>query len=357
MTERPAPDVEALAAALLAGDRAALAQAITLCESNLPAHAPLAAALLERVHPRTGGARRVGITGVPGVGKSTFVEQLGVALVGRGHRVAVLAIDPSSQRSGGSILGDKTRMDLLAAEPRAYIRPSPSGGTLGGVHRKTREAILLCEAAGYDVVLVETVGIGQSEVAVAAMVDTFCVLMLPGAGDELQGIKRGVLELADVLVVHKADGERLSLARSAARDLSAALRIQAPRDDGWRPPVLLASSQLTAPGSATTKAAVAVAGPAAAAPPPPAEVLDAAAVWAALERHRHHLESAGRLAALRSEQQVRWLWSLLEAAALQRLRNHPALQALVPGLEADVRASRLPASVAAQRVLAAVDGR
>ena len=357
MSPRPAPDVEALAAALLAGDRAALAQAITLCESDHPGHAPKAAALLERVYPRTGSARRVGITGVPGVGKSTFVEQLGMTLVERGHRVAVLAIDPSSQRSGGSILGDKTRMDLLAADPRAYIRPSPSGGTLGGVHRKTREAMLLCEAAGYDVVLVETVGIGQSEVAVAGMVDTFCLLMLPGAGDELQGIKRGVLELADVLVVHKADGERLPLARSAARDLSAALRIQAARDDGWRPPVFLASSQARpSVWTAPPEERAGVTDTAAVTPMPNAEVLDAAAVWAELERHRQHLQGAGRLEALRSGQQVRWLWNLLEAAALHRLRQSPAVQALTPTLEAEVRASRLPASVAAQRILAALEG-
>lgn len=321
--------VAELVTGIQAGRRASLARAITLVESRRDDHQAQAGALLEALLPRTGRAIRVGITGVPGVGKSTFVERLGMQLLGQGHRVAVLAIDPSSQRSGGSILGDKTRMSELAADDRAYVRPSPSGGSLGGVHRKTREAMLLCEAAGFDVVLVETVGVGQSETAVAAMVDTFCVLMLPGAGDELQGIKRGILELADVLVVHKADGERLGLARSAARDLQAALRLFGARDADWQPPVLMASS-----------------------------VLDDAqagidAVWRAITAHVAALQGASLFDARRADQQVQWLWAMVDEVAVQRVRAAPAVVAMASATEAEVRAGRLPASVAARRLLAA----
>ena len=320
-------ELAALAAGVRDGRRAALARAITLVESQRDDHQAQAGALLEALLPWTGRATRVGITGVPGVGKSTFVERLGMQLVRAGHRVAVLAVDPSSQRSGGSILGDKTRMSELAADDRAYVRPSPSGGSLGGVHRKTREAMLLCEAAGYDVVLVETVGVGQSETAVAAMVDTFCVLMLPGAGDELQGIKRGILELADVLVVHKADGERLGLARSAARDLQAALRLFGPRDGGWQPPVLMASSVL------------------------PDDDAGVDAVWRALTGHADALRTADVFATRRADQQVQWMWSMVEEVAVHRVRAAPAVVARAAELEAAVRAGQLPASVAARQFL------
>ena len=325
-------ELDALAAGVRAGRRASLARAITLVESRRDDHQVQAGMLLEMLLPWTGQAARVGITGVPGVGKSTFLERLGMDLIRAGRRVAVLAVDPSSQRSGGSILGDKTRMSELAADDRAYVRPSPSGGSLGGVHRKTREAMLLCEAAGYDVVLVETVGVGQSETAVASMVDTFCVLMLPGAGDELQGIKRGILELADVLVVHKADGERLGLARSAARDLHAALRLFGARDAGWQPPVLLASSVLDA------------------------ETAGIDAVWRAILDHSATLRAAGRFDPRRADQQVQWLWSMVDEVAVHRVRAAPEVRAVANELDTAVRAGRLPASVAARRVLAIATG-
>ncbi len=327
-------DPAALAAGILAGDRTALARAITLVESSRDDHQALAGEMLARTmqaaRVRHDGAIRVGITGVPGVGKSTFVENLGVSLLRAGHRVAVLAVDPSSQKTGGSILGDKTRMTALSTAAEAFVRPSPSGGSLGGVHRKTREAMLLCEAAGYDVVLVETVGVGQSETAVAEMVDTLLVLMLPGAGDELQGIKKGILEVADVLVVHKADGERLALARTAARDLKAALRLFAQHDPDWSPRVLLASSL------PTTEAQEAGVSP----------------VWEAVLAHRAARLASGGLAARRSEQQVRWMWAMVDEAARAAVRGDGAVRALAPALEAEVRAGRLPASVAARRLLA-----
>src|SRR3954466_210624 len=237
-----APDVPALIKGVLDGSRATLARAITLVESHRPDHRAAAQELLQELLPRSGDAHRVGISGVPGVGKSTFVEALGTRLTGAGHRVAVLAVDPSSTRTGGSILGDKTRMARLAVDDRAFIRPSPTSGTLGGVARATRETIVLMEAAGYDTVLVETVGVGQSEVAVANMVDCFVFLTLARTGDQLQGIKKGVLELADIVVVNKADGEHTTEAKSAARELTMAIRLIYPRDTLWRPPVLTMSA-------------------------------------------------------------------------------------------------------------------
>jgi LAO/AO transport system kinase len=234
-------DASALADGVLAGDRRSLAKAITLVESSRPDHRDLAQELVERLLPRTGGASRVGITGVPGVGKSTFIEAFGLHLIDAGHRVAVLAVDPSSSISGGSILGDKTRMPRLSAAEASFIRPSPAGGALGGVASHTREAMLLCEAAGYDVVLVETVGVGQSEYVVASMVDFFLVLMLPGAGDELQGIKRGILELADALAINKADGENVPRAERARAEYLAAFHLL--RSGGaWDPPVITVSA-------------------------------------------------------------------------------------------------------------------
>src|ERR687898_219963 len=241
MTGGSPKKTDVTAEAVQSGDRAALARAITLMESRRPDHREAARSLLQELMPRTGKAVRIGITGVPGVGKSTTIDTLGSMLTEKGHKVAVLAVDPSSTRTGGAILGDKTRMARLAADPNAFIRPSPSSGTLGGVAAKTREAMLLCEAAGFDVILVETVGVGQSEIAVADLTDFFLVLMLPGAGDELQGIKKGVVELADMIAVNKADGDNIARAKSAAGEYRAALHILAPRSAHWSPPVLTVS--------------------------------------------------------------------------------------------------------------------
>jgi len=321
---------EDLAARLVSGDRAALARAITLVESTRPEHQGEARALLTSVMDRTGGAVRIGLTGVPGVGKSTLVEALGKKLTSGGHRVAVLAVDPSSSRTRGSILGDKTRMGALSTDPDAFIRPSPSAGTLGGVARKTRESMLLCEAAGYDVVIVETVGVGQSETVVAGMVDVFVALMLPGAGDELQGIKKGLLELAEILFVNKADGDNAKRAARAARDLEAALHLFAPVSAHWSPAVLT--------GSALT-----------------GEGIDK--LWETVCAHRAALESAGALAARRREQQVTWLWAMVEARILERFRSDPAVRSAASELEQAVAEGRLPASEAAERLLKAGAGR
>ena len=312
------------------GDRAVLSRAITLVESRKPAHRPLAEQLLQAILPFTGAADRVGITGVPGVGKSTFIEALGLRLTGAGRRVAVLAVDPSSTRTGGSILGDKTRMSGLAADDRAFIRPSPTSGALGGVARMTRETILLCEAAGFDVILVETVGVGQSETMVAEMVDLFLALMLPGAGDELQGIKKGLIELADMIAVNKADGDNAMRAAQAVTHYRAALRIIEPRSPAWTPPVL-AVSALTGGG------------------------LDE--LWAHVLRHRAILAANGEREATRREQQVRWFRSMLEGRLLDALRRHPAVGRLLPRLEAEVAAGSLVPSLAVDRALAAFAGR
>ena len=313
-------------AGIRAGDRTVLSRAITLIESGHAKHRAQAQEVLQRVLPATGSARRIGVTGVPGVGKSTFIDALGSFLTAHGHKVAVLAVDPSSTRTGGSILGDKTRMGRLATDPRAFIRPSPSGGTLGGVARMTRETMLLCEAAGFDVVLVETVGVGQSETMVAGMVDLFLALMLPGAGDELQGIKKGLIELADLIAVNKADGDSLVRARQAVTHYRAALRIIEPEGTPWRPSVS-AVSGLTGAGLAE--------------------------LWAEIERHREVLDSTGELAAKRRRQQVAWMWSMLEAHLLAALRAHAAVRALLPGLERDVSDGRLTPPLAVERILAA----
>ncbi len=298
---------------VLARDRAVLAQAITLVESGSQADAALAQALITRLLPRTGGARRVGVTGVPGVGKSTLVDALGMRLLARGKTVAVLAIDPSSTVSGGSILGDKTRMGRLSLEEDAFIRPSPSGLTPGGVARRTRETMLLCEAARFDVVLVETVGVGQGETAVSEMVDFFLVLALPGAGDELQGIKKGVLELADAIAVNKCDGDAVPRARAALGDLRAALRYLPRRRPSW-PTRALAVSALTGDG------------------------LDD--LWELVEEHRGTLEETGELAALRAEQQRSWMWSLIGERLERSFRTHPAVRARLASIEQDVLAGR-----------------
>jgi LAO/AO transport system kinase len=308
-----------------AADRAVLAQAITLVESRDQDDARLAQELLTRLMPLTGKSRRVGITGVPGVGKSTLIDTLGMRLVEQGKRVAVLAIDPSSSLTGGSILGDKTRMNRLALELNAYIRPSPSSLSPGGIARRTRETMLLCEAAGFDVVIVETVGVGQGETAVSQMVDFFLVLLLPGSGDELQGIKKGILELADAIVVNKADADR-SRANHALSDLKAALHYL-PRHRATWATRTLAVSGLTGEG------------------------LDE--IWKTVEEHREMLEGTGQLQSIRAEQQRSWLWSLLADRLEQAFRSHPKVAALLPQFEADVLHGRTTAPLAAEALLTA----
>lgn len=317
------PSIEQLAKAIRAGDRAMLARAITLVESKRDDHRRQAHQLVQNVLPRTGKALRVGITGSPGVGKSTSIETLGKYLTARGHKVAVLAVDPSSNRTGGSILGDKTRMAELSGDPNAFIRPSPSSGTLGGVAAKTRETMLLCEAAGYDVILVETVGIGQSETAVAEMTDFFLVLMLPGAGDELQGIKKGVVELADMIAVNKADGDNLPRARAAAAEYRAALHILKPPSPNWSPPVVTYSA-LTGDGIAE--------------------------LWTAIESHRDKLTASGELAEKRRAQQVKWMWAMLEDRLYARLRSDPELKQRLPKLEKEVASGKLSPMLAVDEI-------
>ncbi|WP_145204317.1 methylmalonyl Co-A mutase-associated GTPase MeaB [Planctomycetes bacterium Poly30] len=313
-----------LAEGVLAGNRTRLAQAITLIESTRSADAPVAQELLGAVLPKTGRAHRVGISGVPGVGKSTLIETLGLHLIEAGHRVAVLAIDPSSTLSGGSILGDKSRMERLAQAEAAFIRPSPSAATLGGVAQRTRETMLLCEAAGFDVVLVETVGVGQSEIAVREMVDTFVVLLLPGAGDELQGIKKGILEVGDILAVNKADGSRVNLARAAARDHSAAMRYIRPRHPEWTPKTLVVSAET---GAGIDE------------------------LWAAIGEHRAMLEASGSLGTQRAEQSTRWMWSLIEERLFRAFRENPAVAQELGATVDAVRAGSLPPGAAATRLL------
>ncbi|GAB2664097.1 methylmalonyl Co-A mutase-associated GTPase MeaB [Saccharopolyspora gloriosae] len=319
-------DVEDYAKGVLEGSRTKLAQAITLVESTKPAHRAKAQELLIELLPHSGGAHRVGITGVPGVGKSTFIESLGTSLTAAGHRVAVLAVDPSSTRTGGSILGDKTRMATLSADPAAFVRPSPSAGTLGGVARATRETIVLMEAAGFDVVLVETVGVGQSEVTVAGMVDCFLLLTLARTGDQLQGIKKGVLELADLVAVNKADGPHETDARKAARELRGALRLLTPVSASWTPPVVTCSG-LTGAG------------------------LDS--LWEQIEQHRATLTDTGELADKRSRQQVEWTWALVRDQLMAELVAHPEVRGIVDDVESHVRAGELTASLAAERLLRA----
>jgi LAO/AO transport system kinase len=319
-------DVGEYAKGVLAGNRSTLARAITLVESTRVDHRAAAQELLVELLPHSGGANRIGVTGVPGVGKSTFIDAFGSMLTAQGHRVAVLAVDPSSTRTGGSILGDKTRMARLAVDQAAFIRPSPTSGTLGGVAKATRESIVLVEAAGYDVVLVETVGVGQSEVAVANMTDCSLFLTLARTGDQLQGIKKGVLELADVIAVNKADGPHEADARKAARELAGALRLLRPPGAIWHPPVLTCSG-LAGDG------------------------LDV--VWEQVGRHRAALEAAGELVERRRRQQVEWTWAMVHDQLLGSLRSNPAVRALVPELERQVRAGELTATLAAERILGA----
>ena len=323
-------DARLLAGAIREGDRAALARAITLVESTRTDHREQAQELLLELMPHAGSAMHVGITGVPGVGKSTAIEALGMYLIGRGHRVAVLAVDPSSTRTGGSILGDKTRMARLAVHPDAYIRPSPTSGTLGGVARATRETIVLLEAADFDVILVETVGVGQSEVTVSNMVDTFVFLTLARTGDQLQGIKKGVLELADIVVVNKADGKHAIEADSAARELASAIRLIYPRETLWRPPVLTLSA-LHGDGLTT--------------------------LWDTVLKHREVLTEAGDFQARRRAQQVDWTWSMVRDTVLDRVLSHPAVKGMRAEVERQVREGELTPALAAQRILDAAEGR
>ena len=316
--------IDDLAAAVRGGDRAALPRAITLVESTRVDHREQAQQLLLALMPAAGNAHHVGITGVPGVGKSTTIEALGMYLIARGHRVAVLAVDPSSTRTGGSILGDKTRMPQLASHPDAYIRPSPTSGTLGGVAKATRETIVLLEAAGFDVILVETVGVGQSEVAVSNMVDTFIFLTLARTGDQLQGIKKGVLELADIVVVNKADGDHLGEARSAARELSGAIRLIYPRETLWRPPVLTMSAL---------------------------EGTGLEELWETAERHREVLSEAGEFEARRRTQQVDWTWQMVRDTVLDRVLSNPAVGKGRAEIERRVLAGELTPALAAQQIL------
>jgi LAO/AO transport system kinase len=319
-------DLDEYEAGVLAGDRTMLGRAITLVESTNAAHQELAQELLVRLLPRAGDAHRVGITGVPGAGKSTFIDALGTNLTGAGRRVAVLAVDPTSSRTGGSILGDKTRMQRLAVDPGAFIRPSPTSGTLGGVTRSTRETIVVVEAAGYDVVLVETVGVGQSETLVANMVDFFLVLMIAGAGDDLQGIKKGVLELADMIAVNKADGDNEQRARSAATDYQLALRMMQPASPNWNPPVLTCSGM---------------------------HDIGLDTLWAQIELHRTKLTDSGEWQARRSQQQVDWMWSTVDERLAAELHHHPLVRARRTELEEAVRTGTLTPTLAADRLLAA----
>ena len=326
---RAPKSVSALADAVRRGDRTALPRAITLIESTRSDHRAQAQQLLLELMPKAGSAMHVGITGVPGVGKSTTIEALGMYLIESGHRVAVLAVDPSSTRTGGSILGDKTRMARLAVHPEAYIRPSPTSGTLGGVTKATRETIVLLEAAGFDVILVETVGVGQSEVAVANMVDTFVFLTLARTGDQLQGIKKGVLELADIVVVNKADGAHATEAKAAARELSAAIRLIYPRETLWRPPVLTMSA---IEGTGLTE------------------------LWDTVLSHRDVLMKAGEFDARRRAQQVDWTWSMVKDEVLDRVLRHPAVRKIRSEVERQVRDGELTPALAAQRILEIADG-
>jgi LAO/AO transport system kinase len=321
MASRPAPSN--LVHGIRAGDRATLARAITLIESKRADHRETAHHLVQELLPHTGKAARLGITGAPGAGKSTTIDALGTFLTGLGHKVAVLAVDPSSTRTGGSILGDKTRMAMLAIDPNAFIRPSPSSGTLGGVAAKTRETMLLCEAAGYDVLIVETVGVGQSETTVADMTDFFLVLMVAGAGDELQGIKKGIVEIADMIAVNKSDGDNVARARLAAADYRGALHILVPQSPNWSPPVMTFSA-LTDDGIAE--------------------------LWGHVMAHKETMTGSGELAERRRAQQVKWMWTMLEERLTARLRADPAVRAKLRQSETAVAAGKLAPTLAVEEI-------
>ena len=329
MRARQSP--EELKEGVLAGNRGALSRAITLAESSRADDQEQAQELIADLLPETGKAIRVGITGVPGAGKSTTIEALGLQLIKEGHKVAVLVVDPSSARTGGSILGDKTRMNKLSAEEDAYIRPSPSGGVLGGVARKTREAMLLCEAAGFDVIIVESVGVGQSEAELAELVDCLMLLLVPGAGDDLQGIKRGIMELSDLIVVNKADGDRVPLAKRARGDYRHALRMLLPSTPGWETPVQIASAT---------------------------EGTGLAEVWESVEKHRAHLEETGLLEKRRRRQTERWLDSMIEEAVLAAVHARAGVEQAIEQAHDDVDAEKITVPQATQKVIeaAGLDG-
>jgi len=313
---------------VLNGDRRLIAKTITLIESSLTAHQRLAHTIVDLLLPDSGKAIRLGITGVPGVGKSTFIESLGTMLVEKGHRVAVLAVDPSSKRSGGSVLADKTRMEKLAVEERAFIRPSPSGGTLGGVARKTRETMILCEAAGFDVIIVETVGVGQSETAVASMVDFFLVLMIAGAGDELQGIKKGILEIADAVAVNKADGDNIEKAGFARKQYETALHFLAPSSPNWTPPVLTCSAL---------------------------EMIDIDVIWETVLKHHRIFTKTGELKTNRKKQAVDWMWSLVKEGLKDRFYQNPEVKKVLPETVKEVENGTIASTVAATQLLNLLD--
>lgn len=313
---------------VLEQNRRMLAKAITLIESALPAHRDLSRAIIDRILPFTGKAMRIGITGVPGVGKSTFIETLGMKLVQKGHHVAVLAVDPSSSRSGGSIMADKTRMEKLSVEERAFIRPSPSGGTLGGVAGKTRETMLLCEAAGFDVIIVETVGAGQSETMVASMVDFFLVLMPADAGDELQAIKKGVLELADAIAINKADGDNVEKAQKAKKVYETVLHLINPSSLSWTPPVLTCSAL---------------------------KMTGIDEIWEIISDHRKKLTASGELEAKRKKQALDWLWFLLEEGLKERFYQNPNVKKLLPKIEKAVEKGTTSPAIAANELFSSLD--
>lgn len=317
--------VDEYEAGVLRGDRGWIGRAITLVESALPRDSDLADELMLRLSPRAHNSIRVGITGPPGVGKSTFIEALGCHLGDAGQRCAVLAVDPSSRRTGGSILGDKTRMHRLSAHPMAYVRPSPAGLALGGVANRTREAMLICEAAGFEVLLIESVGVGQSETLLAEMVDTLALLALPGAGDELQGIKRGIVEVADLIFVNKADGEQITLARDAAARFSKALRLFESTSSAWTVPVLLVSALNN-------------------------EGIQKA--WEQILRHREGLKQRGELGAKRAEQAVAWMWRLIDWRLMAHFRENPEIAAALPPLQAKLESGKITPELAARRLLA-----
>jgi LAO/AO transport system kinase len=319
------PTLDAYIDGVRSGDRALLARAITLVESTKPEHQERSQALLQALLPSTGGALRLGVTGVPGVGKSTTIDELGMNLAQAGHKVAVLAVDPTSRRTGGSILGDKTRMSRLAQEPRAFIRPSPTSGTLGGVTRKTRETMALCEAAGFDVIIVETVGVGQSEIAVADMVDFFLVLLLAGGGDDLQGIKKGIIEIADMIAINKADGDNVTRAERAAAEYRAALQILNPPSPTWSPPVVTISGREN-------------------------KGLDK--LWEKVLAHRQALTQSGELAERRQRQAVAWMRDMLSDRIMASVLTNARVAARLPGLEADVREGRLLPTLAVDEIMA-----
>lgn len=309
---------------ILAGNRRMIAKTITLMESRLAEHRDSAFTIMEKLLPYTGKSTRVGITGVPGVGKSTFIENLGVDLADKGHKVAVLAVDPTSRRSGGSILGDKTRMEKLSAHENAFIRPSPAGETLGGVAAKTREIMLICEAAGFDVIFVETVGVGQSETSVAAMVDFFLVLMIAGAGDELQGIKKGVLELADAIAINKADGENIKAVEKARQDLEIAMHLISPDSKTWSTPVLTCSSVIE---KGTQN------------------------IWETILDHKTRFEKSGEFAIRRRKQALEWMWTLVEDGLKQRFKNNEKIDKMIPDIAQQVKNEQISPAAGAEELL------